>query len=1036
MKLTYHCIPKIKSIMRKILLMLTMAVLVCSFVGAQSRTVTGKIMDDKDNPLAGVSVVVKGTKGGTTTNSDGHFSLNIPSTTKQLEVSSLGFKQQTVNIGSSNFYTLKMEAGSTSLDEVVITGYGSEKKSQFSGAATTLSSKVIEDVPVGSFTQALQGRAPGLLVNSGSGQPGSNATLTIRGIKSLQGAGAQPLYVIDGVPMDPSNIQTLNPDDFESMTILKDAGAAALYGARGATGVIVIQTKKGKTGATKVTLNTQYGFTQAPDFSRLNMMNTAEILEYEQRLGLAGVNPSVPGWNWSKQNPTYATSTPAVQAERDRLLDSTRKNNANFRDLFYQQGISQSYDATVSGGSDKTKFYISGGYFDQQGTAIGSGLERFTTRINLDHTSNKFSVMWNTAIGYSISDFSEGERLGNSSRNPFQMTYRAKPYENPFNADGTLNFGTSTSSSLKTVANLMEGVQNSSYKEKKLKITSSIVTAYKLFSFLTAKNTLGIDATSNLSQRYIRPDSYVGTLQGYGATYPGYDGEDYEMNSQLINTSSLIFGKKYDKHDVEVGAYFEVVKTNYKGIGFSAYNLDPRLLFTAQGRGPLPTDGKPTFNQPGYSSMSSTGIRSYFATGRYTYDNKYTLNANIRHDGTSRIFSEKNKEITTWSAGLIWNAIQENFMLNQNVLTDMKLRVSYGMVPNIGSIPNRNSQVAAYGSGSYVGSTISGIVPTSPGNPNLKIEFVKKSNIGMDLATWNNRASFSVDAYYEETVDLFVRQPLSYTSGFEFLPINAGIMTNKGLEFSLSVDVVKTKDVLIKFGANHAININNIKDLGVVNEYPAATFIIRKGLPYGSHYNVHYLGADVQTGRPTYEKLDGTITTNISEAGKFAKYGTYLPKHVGGFTAAIQYKRFSIDALFSYQFDVVRSDNTRNWITRGTSGYQSSVNGSRELLTRQWQKPGDIAWFQSPKYDRDFTSADLADAKFLRFRNLNVSYQIPGFGVKGVPVIKGATFYVQMQNLAIWSPWTGLDPEDNNNISLYEYPNPKMIVTGLKINLQ
>lgn len=1021
--------------MRKFLLMLTLAVITCSYVSAQTRTITGKIMDDKDNPMAGVSVVVKGTKTGTTTNSDGLFSLNIPSTAKQLEVSFLGFKPQTVSVNTSNFYNLKLEAGTTSLDEVIITGYGSEKKSQFSGAATTLSSKVIEDVPVGSFTQALQGRAPGLLVNSGSGQPGSNATLTIRGIKSIQGAGAQPLYVIDGVPVASGNIQTLNPDDFESMTILKDAGAAALYGARGATGVIVIQTKKGKAGETKVTLNTQYGFTQAPDFSRLNMMNTAEILEYEERLGLAGVNPNVPGWNWSKQNPTYATSTPAVQTERTRLLDSVKNNNANFRDLFYRQGVSQSYDATVSGGSDKTKFFISAGYFDQQGTAIGSGLERFTTRINLDHTSKKFSVQWNTAIGYSISDFSEGELLGNSARNPFQMTYRAKPYENPFKPDGTLNFGTSSSTGLKTVANLMEGVDNSSYNEKRLKITSSVTTAYKLFSFLTAKNTFGIDATSNLSQRYVRPDSYIGTLQSYGLTYPGYDNEDYAMNSQMINTSSLIFGKKYDKHDVEVGGYFEIVKTNYKGIGFEAWNLDPRLLFTAQGRGPLPTDGKPTFNQLGYSSMSSTGIRSYFATARYTYDNKYTLNANIRHDGTSRIFSEKNKEITTWSAGFVWNTIQENFMRNQNVLTDMKLRASYGIVPNIGSIPGRSSQVAAYGTASYVGSTITGIVPTSPGNPNLKIESVKMSNIGIDLGTWNNRATLSVDAYYNETVDLFVNQPLSATSGFGSLPINAGIMTNKGLEFALSVDVVQTKDLLIKLAANHSININNIQDLGLVNEYPLGTFIIRKGLPYGSHYNVHYLGADVQTGRPTYEKLDGSITTNISEAGKFAKYGTYLPKHVGGFSAAIQYKRFSIDALFSYQFDVVRSDNTRNWITRGTSGYQSSVNGSRELLTRQWQKPGDIAWFQSPKYDRDFTSADLADAKFLRFRNLNVSYQIPGFGVKGVPVIKGATFYVQMQNLAIWSPWTGLDPEDNNNISLNEYPNPKMIVTGIKINL-
>lgn len=309
------------------------------------------------------------------------------------------------------------------------------------------------------------------------------------------------------------------------------------------------------------------------------------------------------------------------------------------------------------------------------------------------------------------------------------------------------------------------------------------------------------------------------------------------------------------------------------------------------------------------------------------------------------------------------------------------------------------------------------------------------ANIGADFAVWNNRARFTVDFYKNTTIDLFVSQPLPAESGFGTLNLNAGKMSNKGVEITASLDVIKTQDFNLNLGFNHAINVNEIIDLGAVDEYFLGTFVIRKGLPYGSHYTYHYLGADPATGKPRYETEDGKETNDIGKAGQFAKFGTYLPKHVSGFNANIRYKGFTVDALFTYQFDVVRSNNIRNWITRGTSGYQSSVNGSKELLTNQWQKPGDVKFYQAPNYDRGFTSSDLEDAKFLRFRSLNVSYDLPAYSFKGKSVIKGATFYVQMQNIAVWSPWRGLDPEDGNNISLNEYPNPKMIVTGIKITL-
>jgi hypothetical protein len=668
----------------------------------------------------------------------------------------------------------------------------------------------------------------------------------------------------------------------------------------------------------------------------------------------------------------------------------------------------------------------------------------------LDNTIGKLSIQFNNSLGFSITDLNEGSWYGNSTRNPFQMVFRAKPYENPYRPDGSIIYGASTSLNLKQIGNLLEGANNSTWTDKEFKINSGLVVAYKILPTVTIKNTLGVDVATNLGQRSINANSYVGSLQSFQS---GYDAEAYKLNANLINTTAAIFSNRYGKHDVEVGAYFEAVRNYQKGLGFVLFNLDPRLNQTGQGAGALTTGGAATMPQNASSAKGGYGIRSYFGTGRYTYDSKYTLTANIRRDGTSRILNPDNKEITTWSAGFIWDAIREDFLKNVNILTDLKVRVSYGIVPNIGSVGVGSygisgggqytvtnylgPQLPVFGTTTgFAGSTITGLIPTTPGNPNLRIENIEKSNIGADIAILKNRVRLTVDFYKNITKDLFVSQPLPGPSGFGggSLPINAGTMSNKGVEFTLNVDVLKSKNIDISIGANHAINKNKIEDLGLVNEYPTGTSIIRKGIPYGSHYAQHYLGADPLTGKPKYEKADGTVTTDVNQAGLFAKFGTYLPKHVGGFTADFRYKRFSVSALFSYQFKVSRYNNTENWTTRGTTGYHNAVNANVMLLTEQWQKPGDVKWIQSAQYDRGFTSSDVQDAKFLRFRNLNISYQIPEFSVKGARIIKSAKFYVQGQNLFIWSPWRGMDPEDDNNISLHEFPNPRAIVAGIDIN--
>ncbi len=1020
---------------------------------AQSRVINGKVTDEKGIGLAGVTVNAVGTNTNTITNENGDYTITVTAQTKTLRFSYVGFRQQDVAIGSRTSVSVALVTANADLDEVVITGYSREKRGQFVGAASVISGKAVETVPVGAFDQALQGRAPGMQVNSGSGQPGTSANVVIRGIQSIQGSGAQPLYVLDGVPIPALDMQTINPNDFESITVLKDAGAAALYGARAGTGVIVITTKRGKSGATNFTYRTQLGLTSPPDFARMNMMNTSEILSYEERLQI----PNTPGWVYSPNN---AASTLSL-AQRKAITDSIKGINSDWGDILYRQGISQLHELNMTAGSDKTKLFLSASYFDQEGIDKGSELKRYTTRFNIDHSTNKLSIQWNTTAGFSKTLYSEGEWLNNSPRNPFQMTFRAKPYENPYKADGSLNFGASTPLNLKQVANLLEGIENTVFSQRQIKVNSGLSLSYRIHPTVTLKNTVGVDIANDIWQRFVEPGSFYGSTQVFNK---GINMEANKLTTNLINTTSAVFAKRFNGiHDVEAGAYFEVVRGYQKALGFTQFGLDTRISETGQGAGPLPVNpGQATYPQTSTSAKSGFGIRSFFGTARYTYNNKYTLNASIRRDGTSRILNEDNREITTWAAGFSWNAMQEKFMDNQNILSDLRVRLSYGQVPNIGSIPTTTygiitqassgnwvsvtnytgSQLASYSTTgtpfnptpNYAGSGVPGQYPATPGNPDLRIETIKKLNLGVDFGVWNNRARFTVDLYSNRTTDLFVRQPLAATTGFLNLDINAGVMTNKGVELTASVDVVKRTNVDVTLGWNHAMNKNNIEDLGSVSEYPLGTYIIREGLPFGSHYTFNYLGADPTTGRPRYTTQAGGVTNDIGAAGRFADYGTYLPTHVGGFTADVRWKNLTVSALFSYQFDVKRSNNHENWTTQGTIGFHQAVNANRRLLTEQWQKPGDNVWFQAPQYDRGFTSSDIQDAKFLRFRNLNVAYRIPVGMIAGKNIIRSIRIYGQAQNLAIWSPWSGLDPEDSNNISLSEYPNPRTYVVGLDIN--
>jgi TonB-linked SusC/RagA family outer membrane protein len=1028
--------------MRKLVMLMMGLLLSLSTILAQSRVISGKVLDEKGNPLSGASVQVRGTNIGTTTNAEGVFTINVPSTAKELVVSSVNYVRQEIKIGSGNVYNVSLKLSDDALDEVIVTGYTQEKKSRFTGAASVVKAKEIETVPILSFDQVLQGRVPGLMINSGSGQPGTAARVAIRGTQSISGAFAQPLYIVDGVPLEAAEFASINANDFESVTVLKDAAAAALYGSRAGQGVIVVTTKRGKAGKTEFSYRTQFGFTQVAPWVNFDMMNTQERLAYEERNRIAA-----PGWQYSRLNPLYGT-LPATapgfapsQARHDFLLDSFRNIQNNPLALLFRQGLSQQHEFNIRGGSEGTKFFISGAYVKQEGIELRSMLERYTTRLNLDHRSGKFTMQFNTAVGASVSRFSEGEFIGNSARNSFQIAWRGMPYENPFLPDGSLNFGVNTGLTPRLFANTLEGIQNTEGRANQLKINTGLLLSYEIMPNVTVKNQFGIDFRNDRWLRWFNPTSLVGSQQQFNR---GLNSEANELQTTLINTSSINYSNTFkDKHQFSAGAFFEAVRTWDRMMGLTNFGLDPRLPQTGQGAGNAANGFPPNAT----SAKSGFGIRSFFATAKYSYDDKYSLNTAIRRDGTSRIVNPDNREITSWSVGFTWNAIKEKFVDDLKVFSDAQLRISYGITPNIASIPGgayngplvsipnyRSAQTPSFGASTYAGSGILGLAPSTPGNPDLAIENVRKFNVGADFSFAKNRIRLQADYYINRTVDLFINQPLPRTSGFTGAQINAGVMSNKGLELNLSVDVVKTKDIDLTLGANHAINKNTIEDLGVVEEFELGTFLIRRGLPYGTHYTFQYLGADPATGRPMFETQDGGITTNFAQAGRFTRFGQFMPNHVGGFTLDFRFKRFSLSTLFSYQFDVTRYNNIESWVARGNGAFAPAVNQVRRLLTDQWQQPGDVKFFNAYAFERNFTSSDVNSSAFLRFRNINLAYQIPEITINGTRVVKSARFYVQAQNLFIWSPWRGPDPEDNNNISLSEFPNPRIITMGLDIN--
>ncbi|WP_276480520.1 SusC/RagA family TonB-linked outer membrane protein [Paraflavitalea pollutisoli] len=1024
--------------MRKILcsLLAVLLLLIQLGVQAQERTISGKVSDATGMPLPGASVTVKGSTLGTSTGSDGSFSLRVPANAKTLTISAVGFTSQDLTIGSRSVFDIALAVEGKGLDEVIITGYGQQKRSQYAGAASKVEAKAINQVPNGSIDQILQGRAAGMYVTAGSGQPGASANVVIRGVGTI-GGSSTPLYIMDGIPVQAATFSALTPSDIASVDVLKDAVATALYGSRGSNGVIVITTKRGKIG-NKITYGAkaQVGFSDRTR-PKFEMMNSKQRLQYEAEVGAENDITIGPGWYLNRNNPANAGLPPSTLQRYDQILDSLGNTNADWEDIFFRRGRTQEYEVNASGGSDKVAFYSSLNYFKQDGISIRSSLERFSLRNNVDIKGDRLTIGINSTLNYATSSGIESENTTAVS-NPFASVYYALPYELPYK-DGVLMHPGNASGpdggnplvaadpdkpylvyDQREGSTALERMLATTRRTNEIKAVLGANIRYRITDELALVSTLGLDFRETLTQRFIDPSSYTGTL------VPGAQGSMSEGTGRfmrLFGNAGFNFNKTIaGLHAVDASVLVENTKATARSFNYVGYGINPLLPNTPAGVTPGSADGFiPTVG----GGRDANVLQSLIAIARYTYDGKYTFNGSFRVDRSSMV-PKDNRSISYFAVGATWNMLKESFLQNADFLSELQLRASYGT--SASPFNSSFGYLSLYGATVYNGVPGNGLAQL--GNPNYDWEYANTTNIGIDFGFLNSRIRGTIELYNKATKNLFVSQKLSAWSGDASLDINAGKMRNRGVELTITGDVVANNFIRWSVGGNIGINQNRITSLGQVNEFELGTSIIRVGLPFGAHYIPKWAGVDAATGNPLYYNKDGSITSSYnSTTQSVAEFGSWLPKYNGGFNTRVDYKNFYVEAFFSFVGGNKRFNNEDFF--NETSSFATS-NQSTRLLER-WRKPGDVTNIQKFGTSRSFSSKDIQDASFVRFRNLNAGYTIPKKWLQEMRIFSAATIYVMGQNLYTFTNWRGFDPEDNNNISTFEYPAQRSFVAGLNL---
>lgn len=1012
---------------------------------AQEKTVTGTVTSATDGlPLPGVSVIVKGTSRGVQTDFDGNYSIKA-STGETLVFSFVGMKTSEKKVGQSSTLNLAMAEDLAELETVVITGYaGATNSSKITSALATVDAESIEQVPISSVDQMLQGQAAGVNVSTGSGQPGQSATIIIRGRNSLNG-DTEPLFIIDGVPVDQDNFRSLNQNDIASMSVLKDAAATAIYGNRGAGGVILITTKTGKKGSgIKVQYRSLYGVSEVPS-PRFDVMNASQFLTFQRDM--------LPG---TQLGDSLSDETIAAIAAQ---------SNTKWADILLRQGKTTSHEFSVTTGGENSSSFSSINYFKQEGTTLGSDLKRFSFRNNFNANSadNKLNFSTTLTANYSVSDFVvdaiRGNNTGGQLDNPFIVPYIGMPFLSPYNPDGSINIWgtgpTNTGGSGAYLANGqinyddVDGFLNTPFialntaalgtdQESEVKIVGRIAADYNFAKNLTVGTSFGIDYT-NRERLFINPPGSIRSFRTPtdASEFKGTQFESFYRDANFITNVFVRYDNNItEKLNLNAAVFAEYNYANTQIASLQAYGLNPAL----PGSGAGFTDGNTTEGANGDeynyvpavgSSESELALASIFATMDLDYDNRFGLSASIRNDATSRFV--ENRDGIFWSVSGRWNLDNEAFMENVDWLSTLKLRASYGVVGNQGvGTRYQGSQTVAAGSGYQLGNSyqLGTLI-----DPAIQWETSNQFNVGLSFGFWQNRLSGELDFYDYLTTDLFAGKLLSTAgTGSSAVTTNVADMSNKGIDLQISYDLLRksdTNDWSITLNANGNYNKNLVESLP--GEFTGTTLRIAEGYSANTWYRVRWAGVNPANGEPLYLDADGNLTNLYDPNNRVYLDKNFDPTYTGGFGADISYKGFALNALFSFQADRWKNNSSLALIEDSSLG--SILNLSTSMLNA-WTTPGQITDVPSLSYGGLRAAAGdryLEDASFLRLRNISLSYNVDKKVLEQTNVFTGIRVFVQGTNLMTWTKFRGFDPEGTVASTFFEYPVARTISLGFDL---
>ena len=950
-------------------------------------TVSGVVTSAEDGaPLIGV-VVMSSAGGGISASDDGSYSISVPAGTL-LSFHAISYQTVEYVVPSGNpevTFNVSMESDSQLLEETVVVAYGVRKKGTITGSVSSVKSEKIENTPTAAFDQALQGQVPGLTVMASTGEPSVATTMVIRGTNSIN-SGTAPLYILDGAAISSSEFNAINPSDIESISVLKDASSTSIYGARASNGVIVITTKRGRMAdKPTITFRAQLGVSNVAD-GQWNLMDTEQRIAYEKEIG--------------------------IDAGKDYGLLS--KTNVNWADVVYNDAaLLQNYELSVSGATEKTNYYISGAYYDQEGVAIGSNFNRYSLRVNLEQRAAKWlTVGTNTMLNYQgIEQADDGQP---SVVTPISAAQFMLPYWNPYNKDGSVAKTGDTWNG--DGVNPIEWLENNPLTFKRYKVFSSIFAEARPIEGLSIRSQFTVDYTHTT---------------GYGKSYPDFAPNQEQGQAMRSSTDGMTLsvtntiGYQFDIDHIHSFNFMvgqEGINYHYEAFNVLSEGQNNHYLTN------LSTGSR--VSSWGDTTDDDYGFLSFFARAEYNYANKYYLELSGRADASSR-FGRSGRWAGFGSVGLMWNMLNEDFLApSRSWLTFAQIALSSGTAGN-SEIPNYNHLALVGNAGDYVGTP--GLAPISQGNENLHWESTWTTNLAFHFGFWN-RLNVDLELYNKYTYNMLMLVPKSYSdNGFGSNWDNVGAMVNRGAELNLTGTALQIGDFTWMLNANVSYNHNRITELyGGVDEYEMASTSLKLvvGHDSGEFYLNRFAGVNPANGDALWYTADGQITDELRDEDRVMVGKSFNAPWAGGFGTTFSWKGLSLSAQFSWVADRWVINNDRYY--QESNGRFQTYNQSVKLLDR-WKEPGDIS--ETPRHGEfmEFDDRLLEDASFLRLKNLMLSYQIPSNVIQRSGFIEGLRVYFQAQNLLTFTNFSGLDPEGVGNIYIAQYPMSRQFTFGLDL---